>query len=191
LKNDAMVAQAYGFMGDAAATRGDFQTARGLYEKASQAAEHSTETDKKLIAKLALARLSALEGRGKEAIPALKSLAAKAESMGLKYLAAECSLALAEAMTQARDYANAKSELERVLLRADKLGLQPISAKAHFLLGRIARATGKSADAENQYRQAAQQLETISKEKGAEKFLQRPDISAMYNESTKRTQAAK
>jgi eukaryotic-like serine/threonine-protein kinase len=191
LKNDGMVAQTLGFMGDAAAIRGDFKAARALYEKAAQAAEHSTETDKKLIVKLNLARLSVLEGHGKSAIPALRTLAQKAVSMGLKYLSLECSLTLAEAMTQARDYANAKSELERVLLGSEKLGLQPLSVKAHYLLGTIARATGKSADAQNHYRQAIQMLDAISKEKGAEKFLQRPDISAMYGDSGKWAQAAK
>jgi tetratricopeptide (TPR) repeat protein len=180
-----MVAQTYGFMGDAAAIRGDFKSAKSAYDKAAQAAEHSTETDKKLIAKLNLVRLSVLEGHGKEAIPALKALAQKAESMGLKYLSAECSLALAEAMTQARDYSNAKSELEHVLLRSDKLGLQPMSARAHYLLGTIARATRRMPDAQNHYRQAMQTIDTISKEKGAEKFLQRPDISAMYGDAGK------
>ena len=191
LKNDGMLAQTLGFMGDAAAIRGDLKAARISYEKAAQAAEHSTETDKKLIAKLNLAKLSVLEGRGKEAIPSLKAIGQKADSMGLKYLSTESSLALAEAMVQGRDYAHAKPELERLLLQSDKLGLQPISAKAHFLLGASARATGKSADAQNHYRQTIALLDTISREKGAEKFRQRPDVSAMYNDAKRWEQAAK
>ncbi|GEM_PF-143901 len=191
LKNDGMAAQTYGFMGDAVAIRGDFKSARAYYEKSVQAADHSTEIDKQLIAKLALARLTVQEGRGREALPALKALAQKTESMGLKYVSAECSLALGEAMSQARDYSSARGELERVLLRADKLGLQPALARAHYLMGAMARASGKSTDAQDHYRQAVTLLDTISREKGAEKFLQRPDISAMYNDSTRWAQTSK
>ena len=88
-------------------------------------------------------------------------------------------------MVQMKDYAHAKPALEQILLRSDKLGLQPLSAKAHFLLATIARASGKSADAQDQYGQVVRLLEPMSKQKGAEKVLQRSDLSAMYTESSK------
>ncbi len=47
---------------------------RALYEKAAQAAERTTETDKKLIAKLNLAKLGIQEGRGaKQSPPCVRS----------------------------------------------------------------------------------------------------------------------
>ena len=185
LKNDGMTAQALGFQGDAAFVHGDYKTAKSLYEKADQAAARTTETDKKLIAKLNLAKLAVQEGRGREAITTLRPLSEKAETLGLKYMAVQCSLLMAEAMVQMKDYAHAKPELEQILLRSDKLGLQPLSGKAHFLLATIARASGKSADAQDQYRQVVRLLEPMSKQKGAEKVLQRSDLSAIYTESSK------
>ena len=188
LKNDGMVAQTLGFMGDASFYRGDLKSARGFYERGVQAAGHSTETDKKLLAGLALARVAVQEGHGKEAIAKLQPLAQKAESLGLKYIAAQCSLSLAEAMIQVKDYAHAKPELEKLLLRSDKLGLQPVSAKAHYLQATMLRLSGNTADAQDQYRQAVRILDAISKEKGAEKVLQRSDLSAMYNEANRWSQ---
>ncbi len=189
LKNDGMLAQTLGFMGDASFYRGDLKSARGSYERALQAADHSTETDKKLIAGLDLARLMLQEGRSKEAIARLQPLAKNAESLGLKYIAAQCSLTLAEAMIQVKDYAHAKPELEKLLLRSDKLGLQPVSAKAHYLQATMLRLSGNTADAQDQYRQALKLLDAISKEKGAEKVLQRSDLSTMYNEASRWVQA--
>jgi tetratricopeptide (TPR) repeat protein len=188
LKNDGMMAQTLGFMGDAAFYRGDLKSARGFYERGAQAADHSTETDKKLIAGLNLARVALQEGHGKEAIARLQPLAQKADILGLKYIAAQCSLALSEAMIQVKDYAHAKPELEKLLLRSDKVGLQPVSAKAHFLQATMLRLSGNTADAQDQYRQALRLLDAISKEKGAEKVLQRSDLSAMYSDATRWTQ---
>ena len=185
LKNEGMTAQTLGYQGDAAFYRGDLETAKGLYERATQAAERTTEPDKKLIGKLNLAKLAVQERRSREAIATLKPLAQKAETLGLKYVAVQCSLLMAEAMVQVKDYAHAKPELEQILLRSDKLGLQPLSAKAHFLLATIARASGNSADAKDHAQQVVRLLEPMSKQKGAEKVLQRSDLSAMYTEATR------
>ncbi len=188
LKNDGMVAQTWGFMGDASFYRGDLKSARTFYERGAQAAEHTTETDKKLIAKLNLAKVAVQEGRGREAIASLRTLAQKAETLGLKYIAAQCTLSMAEAMIQVKDYAHAKPELERVLLRSEKIGLQLQSAKAHHLLATVLRSSGNSAEAQDHYRQVLRLLDGISKEKGAEKVLQRSDLSTIYNESKRRSQ---
>ncbi len=63
LKNEGMTAQTLGYQGDAAFYRGDLKTAVGLYEWATQAAERTTEPDKKLIGKLNLAKLAVQERR--------------------------------------------------------------------------------------------------------------------------------
>jgi len=84
-------------------------------------------------------------------------------------------------MVQIKDYAHAKPELEQILLRSDKLGLQPLSARAHFLLATISRASGNSSDAQGHYRQVVRLLEPMSTQ--AEKVLQRSDLSTMYTEA--------
>ena len=57
---------------------------------------------------------------------------------------------MAEAMMQSHDNAHARQELERALLLADKLGMQPLSARAHYLLATIARDSGNSNEAQDQ-----------------------------------------
>ena len=80
---------------------------------------------------------------------------------------------MAEAMIQNHDNAHAQQELERALLRADKIGLKPLSAKAHYLLGTVLRASGNQVEAQQHYRDALQLLDDMRKEPGADKILQR------------------
>jgi tetratricopeptide (TPR) repeat protein len=191
LKNDGMVAQTLDFQGDAFFYRGDYKSARSLYEQASRAAANSKEPDKILIAKTDLAKVDVQEGRGKAALNSLRPLLQQAENLGLKYIAVECSTFLAEAMIQNHDYAQAQQELERALLRSDKLGVKPVSTKAHFLLGTVARQSSHSHEAQDNYRGAVQLLDGMRKEPGADKILQRSDFKAMYDEASHQSQAAK
>ena len=41
---------------------------------------------------------------------------------------------MAEAMIQRHDLAGAREELKRAMLRSEQLGMQPLSARAHYLL---------------------------------------------------------
>lgn len=92
---------------------------------------------------------------------------------------------------QSRDRAPARQELERALLLSDKLGMQPLSARAHYLLAVIARESGNSSDAQDHYREALRLLDAMKKDPGAEKLLQRSDFKAIYDESTRGIQSAK
>jgi Tfp pilus assembly protein PilF len=98
---------------------------------------------------------------------------------------------MAETLFQRRDYSGAQEELKRALLRSDKLGMQPLSARAHYLLAIIERDSGNSSEAQDNYREALRLLDAMKKDPGAEKLLQRADFKAIYEESTRGTQAAK
>jgi tetratricopeptide (TPR) repeat protein len=191
LKNDGMVAQSLDFQGDAFFYRGDFKAARSLYEQALQSATRSKEPDKILIAKTDLAKVDVQDGRGKAAINSLRPLVEQAEKLGLKYIAVECSLLMAEAMIQTHDNPRAQQELERALLRSDKLGVKPLSARAHFMLATIARQSGQNSEAQDNYRGAIQLLDGMRKEPGADKILQRVDFKVIYDEAIRRSQAGK
>jgi tetratricopeptide (TPR) repeat protein len=191
LKNDGMVAQTLDFQGDALFYRGDFKAARPLYDQALQAATRSKEPDKILIAKTYVAKVDVQDGRGKAVISSLRPLAEQAEKLGLKYIAVECSLLMAEAMMQSHDSPRARQELERALVRSDKLGLKPLSARAHFLLAKVLLESGNSSEARDNYAGAVQLLDEMRKESGAEKILQRSDFKAMYEEATRQSQASK
>ncbi len=188
LKNDGMVSQTLGFQGDAAYYRGDSKSARTFYEQALQAATRSKEADRILIAKVNLAKI---EGPAQQDITTFRQLVQQAEELGVPNISVECSLYMAEVMIRSRDNAHAQQELERALLRADKIGLKPLSAKAHFLLGTTLRAAGNQAEAQQQYRSTLQLLDGMRQESGADKILQRSDFKAMYEEATRLSQPAK
>ncbi|HKN71373.1 MAG TPA: tetratricopeptide repeat protein [Terriglobales bacterium] len=191
LKNDGMVSQTLGFQGDAFFYRGDFKSARASYAQALQAATLSKEPDKVLIASTNLAKVLVQEKRTQEAFSGLRPLIQQADDLGRKYISVECSIIMAETLFQRRDYSGAQEELKRALLRSDKLGMQPLSARAHYLLAIIERDSGNSSEAQDNYREALRLLDAMKKDPGAEKLLQRADFKAIYEESARGTQAAK
>ncbi|HUE51523.1 MAG TPA: tetratricopeptide repeat protein, partial [Terriglobales bacterium] len=191
LSNDGMIAQTLGFEGDAFFYQGDFKAAHPLYEQALQAATRSKEPDRILIAKVSLAKVAVREKTGQQAIPNLRMLIQQADNSSLKYYSVECSIFMAEAMMQRHDYAHAGQELERALLRSDKLGQQSLSAHSHYLLATIARDSANNTEAQDNYREVVRALDAMKKDAGAEKLLQRSDLKLMYEESTRWSQAAK
>ena len=185
LKNDGLAAQTLAFQGDAAYYRGDSKSARSYYEQAVQAAAHSKEPDKVLIAKTDLAKVDIVSGRAAAAITSLRSAAKQAEDQGFAYMAVECSVYLADAMIRSHDGGHARQELERALLQADKLGLKPISAKAHYLLATALSASDDQLEAQQHYRITVQLLDAMRKEAGAEKILQRSDLKTIYDDASR------
>lgn len=189
LKNNETLAATLLFQGDAHYYAADSASARASYEQALRAAMQSKEPDSILWAKADLAKVQ--EKRGAEAIPSLREIVQKADELGLKYTSVECSLLTGEAMLENRDRSHAREELERSLLLADKLGMQPLSARAHYVLATIDQASGNSNDAQSHYREVIRLLDTMKKDPGADKLLQRSDFKAMYEKSTLATQTAK
>jgi tetratricopeptide (TPR) repeat protein/TolB-like protein/predicted Ser/Thr protein kinase len=190
LKNDGLVAQTLAFQGDSYYYRGDSKSARSYYERAVEAAAHTKEPDKALIAKADLARADIDSGRAAPAITSLRSVAKQAEDQGYAYIAVECSVYMADAMVRSHDALHAREELERALVQADKLGLKPLSAKAHYLLATTLRASGNQVEAQQDYRSSAQMLDAMRKEAGAEKILQRSDLKTIYDDASRWTQTA-
>jgi len=186
LKNDALVAQTLGFQGDAFFYQGNFKAARPLYEQALQAATRSKDQERILLAKINLAKIEVGEKNGRQAISSLRALVQQADDLGLKYSSVEGSIFMAEAMMQTHDNAHARQELQRALTLADKYGQQPLSAHAHYLLATIARDSADNAGAQDNYRSVVRTLDTMKKEPGAEKLLQRPDLKLMYDDSAYR-----
>jgi tetratricopeptide (TPR) repeat protein/predicted Ser/Thr protein kinase len=191
LTNDGVLAETLGFQGDAFFYGGDFKSAHAWYAQALQAAARSNEPDTVVIAKANLAKVEVQERRSQEAISNLRPLIQQADELGLKYVSVESSIFMAEGMMQIHDYAHARQELQRALLLSDKLGQQPLSARAHYLLATIERDSGNSSEAQDNYREALRLLDAMKKDPGAEKLLQRSDFKAIYEESTGATQTAK
>ena len=191
IKNDAMVSQTLAWQGDAFYVQGDSKSAKPLYEKSLQAAAHTTERDKVLIARVNLAKLAIQEGHWATALSGLQALTQQAKELGLKYIALECSIYTAEAMMQGKNFTGARQELERTLIQSDKLGLNPLSLRANFVLAEALRQSGNSADAQDHYRTALRILDTIRKDPGAERVMQRADLAAISSESNRALQSGK
>jgi tetratricopeptide (TPR) repeat protein len=185
LKSQPLIAQALNFQAEAAFYRGDFNAARTLYGQGLQAASQTKDRDKVLESKIGLARVAMKEGHSREAISSLQSLAEEANSLGSKYFSAECSVDLAEALVNSKDYSRARQELETALSKAEKLGLRSLLARAHYLLGTALRETGNETEAAGHYREALSLLDEIRKEPGAEKVIERADLQPIYAESTR------
>jgi serine/threonine protein kinase/tetratricopeptide (TPR) repeat protein len=189
LKNQGMESQTLAFQGNVPYYRGDSKSARALYEQALQAATHSKEPDRILTAKVALAKVDAQEGPPQQAINSFRKLMQDADDQGVPNISVECSIYMAQAMIRNHDNVHAQQELERALVRADKIGLKPLSVKAHYLLGTAFRASGDQLEAQEHYLTTVQMLDDMRKEPGSEKILQRVDLKTMYDDATRWTQA--
>ena len=181
LKNDGLVAQTFGFEGDEQFYKGDFAAAHALYDQALQAAMRSKESERVLLAKIALAEVAVREKKG--AVATLRALMQQADDAGLKYSSAQLELFLAEALLLAHDTTHARQEIDRALLRSDKLGQQALSAQAHYLLGTIARDSKDAANARDNFRWVINTLDGMKKDPGAENLLSRDDTRKMYGDA--------
>ena len=188
LKSQPLVAQALNFQGVAALYRDDFKSARNLYGGALQTASHTKDRDKLLESKIGLAKVAIREGHPREAGKSLKNLAKEADSLGSKYLSVECSVDLAEALVNSKNYPQARRELEAALGTAEKLGLRTLQVRGHYLLATALRATGNESEAASHNREALRMLDEMRKEAGAEKVLERADLKPIYTESKRWSQ---
>ena len=184
LKNDGVMAQTLGVQGDAFFYHGNFKSAEASYVEALQAAKRSKEPDTVLIANSEVAKVLVEEKRPPEAMAALKPLQQRADDLGLKYVSVESSILVAEAMIQRHDLTAARDELKRAMLRSDQLGMQPLSARAHYLLAIAEGDPGSQPEAQRDYREVVRLLDSMKKDPGAQQLLDRADFKAMYEHST-------
>jgi serine/threonine protein kinase/tetratricopeptide (TPR) repeat protein len=185
LNSDSVMAEALGVRGDNSFYAGDFKSAQASYEEALKAAKRSKEPDAILVANAKLAKALVGEKRWQQALAILRPILQHADDLGRKYISVESSLFIGEAMIQRGDHAGAEQELKRALLRSDQLGMQPLSARAHFLLAVAERAARNTSDAQQDNRQVLALLDAMKKDPGAEKILQRADFKAMYGQASR------
>jgi tetratricopeptide (TPR) repeat protein len=185
VKNDTVLAQSLNYLGDSYFYRGDYATARQQYDKAMQVATKSKSRQLQAVSQFNMARLDVVEGRSAAAIPVLKKLLDESESLGLQALSVQSSIYMAQALLANKKPAEAQQELDRAMNRAEKLGLQVEQARAHYLMGEVLSLGGKAREYAPQYQEAVRILESISKENGASRLLDRSDLKDMYHEAVK------
>ncbi len=188
LQNKTLIAEILNYQGDDFFYRGDIKSAADLFSKALVAAASGAEKEVVLLSKLNSAKCVVQEKRNPAPIAALKALAQEADVVGLKYLSAQATLALAEALLNAQQYAAARQELETSLKTSEKLGLQALLARTHFLLARTLELSGSggTAEAAPHYAAARRILEAIHQESGSDGILKREDLSSISSQSVQK-----
>jgi serine/threonine protein kinase/tetratricopeptide (TPR) repeat protein len=181
LNNQAEVVQIEGFQGDNALYSGDTKAAETFYQQAAQGAPATANHQLVLLSKINLAKLAVMQGRYQIAATALKPLSEEADTEGLRYLSVECSVYLAKALTEMKNYKAAQQETERALARSEKLGLRSLLAQSHFLLARDLEAGPNKAEATGHYQQAKQIVNDMKKESGTGNLATRSDLKPIFD----------
>jgi tetratricopeptide (TPR) repeat protein/TolB-like protein/predicted Ser/Thr protein kinase len=180
LKNDATTAEILGYQGDNAFYRAEYKSAASLYDEALKTASHTSDLGLILVSKFNVAKAAVGLDRFQLAASVLGKLSEEADSMGSKYVSAECSIYHAEALMNLKSYEPARKELESALSRSQKLGLRVLLAQTHYLLARDLELSGKAADAPEHYQQARQILDEIKSEAKTDSIVKRSDLSPIY-----------
>jgi tetratricopeptide (TPR) repeat protein len=185
VKNDEVLARALNLLGDSYFYRGDYGNARQQYDRASQVATKAKNRELIAISQFNQARLDVEQNRAVAAVPVLKKMIEESDSLGLKAMSVQASVWLAQALIATNKPEEAQQELDRALNRAEKLGLRVEVARAHYLLGEIYSTTGRTREYAPQYQEAVRILQSISKEQGAGRLLDRSDLKNVYHEAMK------
>lgn len=185
LGNDPLVARVLLSQGDRLFYKGDLKSARALYQNALPVASRAKDRRLTLLAKLGLAKVDVKQGRSQAALNTLRGLAREADTLGLKYLSAECSIYLGEALLKAKEYSGARRELESALRRSENMGLRALLAQSHFLLSKALPYTGDRAGARRHQQEASKLAEEMHNEARSDGLLQREDLRPIYEESVR------
>jgi tetratricopeptide (TPR) repeat protein len=182
LKNDGLLAGILNTRGDLAFYLGDFKSADQFYESAMPLATRAKNNEVLSLSKVNMARVAIAEGRFPEALRALQPLT---KATAPAYLSSRMNLAAAQAAIGMKDYKQANHQLEQALTGAQRAGMRFDLATIYYLLGASARLNGNADRAADYYREAAQQLDAIRGDSGAENILRRTDVKVMYDESNR------
>ena len=131
-----------GYEGDNAFYRGDYKSAADLYNQALDKASHTTDAHLILVSKVNGAKTQVALGAYKPAAASLRTLSQEADSMGLKYVSAECAIYQAQASIGTKKYGEAKANLQIAMNSGEKLGLHVLPARERDLYEQAQKKLG-------------------------------------------------
>ena len=183
LKNESLLAAILNTRGDIAFYRGDYKNAEQAYEAALRLASRTKEDEVTLLSKVNLVRVAVAEGRFQEALHLLEPLLnGKRAPANLRL---QMNLAAAQASIGIKDYPRANHILDQELITAKRAGMRFDLARIYYLLGTSAGLNGSGERAADYYREAAQLLDVLRADSGAEDIMQRSDFKIMYEEANR------
>lgn len=181
LKNNALEAGILNTRGDIALFRGDAKNAGQLYASALRLATATREEEMSLLCRINTAKVAVAQGQYQQALRTLEPLVNGSTVMTAN-LSLQANLTAAEAAIGLKDYTRADHQLEQQLATAQRSGMRFELARIYYQLGRSARLNGSGVRASEYYQQAAQLLDAIDSDPGAENILHRTDVKTMYDE---------
>ena len=179
LQNTTVIVQALRFQSDRLLYSGDTKGAAERANEAVQAAGRGSNRTLVLQAQATAASVAVATQPTKALATRLATLSQEAETIGLRALSVECSLARVDALLKLRDYATAGDEANRALARAETLSLRTLIARARFLRGHALRLSN-DADAARDYAFVLRLIDEMKAEDGNQNALKRADLAAMY-----------
>jgi tetratricopeptide (TPR) repeat protein len=183
-KNDGLRAAAMNTRGDLAFYRGDMGKADQAYQSAQQLASRARQRLILMLSKLNLAKLAVATGRYSDALRQLQPLLNEKGTV-TSNLALQIQLETAQAEIGARDYPRATQILDQELITAKRAGMRFALARIYYMMGTAARLNGSAERASEEYREAAQLLDVMRSDPGAENIQHCADFKAMYDEANR------
>jgi tetratricopeptide (TPR) repeat protein len=176
LKNQPLIAQTLNFQGDNAFLAGDLANARRLFAEALKVAAESRDRHLILLTRVNVAKVDATENAA-AAAATLTKLSQDADREGLRYLSADASIYLGEALIRLKRYDEARTQLQRALSSSERLRLQVLAARSHHALATLFDAQRNASEAERHRAQARRLIEEVEKEAGAAAVTRRADLN--------------
>ena len=189
IRNDPSVAQVTGWIGDTYFYQGDYAAAREQYERAFEIASKTPDKATTLLARVNRAQADLALGHAAAVIPEFRKLEQDANTLGLRAISAECSVALDQAEIGAKNSSAAAQDLGTTLARAENLGLRIAQVKAQYLQAGLLARSGRKSEANLDYEQVVRTLDSISKEDNSAKILERADLKSIYGDAQKALQS--
>lgn len=183
VQSEPLIAQTLNFQGDLAYYRGDMRSAQSLSQQALQLAARSRDVYLVLLGKINVARSAMKLGQSVSAASALRAALRETEDRRLKYVSAQCSLYLGQALLDSRNSKAGQMELESAVRKSQTLGAQILLAQSHGALAKALRQTGDKAEALRQEEQASRILDAATKESQSSTLLVRSDLSSLVPSS--------
>ena len=110
---------------------------------------------------------------------ALREVREQIDTLGLRYLSAECAVYMGEAFLAAKDLPQARRELERAVRDTERLDARGLQVTSLHLLGSALRRGGDASGADARSAEAAKLLQLIREEAQSDRILERTDLAPL------------
>jgi serine/threonine protein kinase/tetratricopeptide (TPR) repeat protein len=179
LENPALQARVLIFQGRNDFHAGSYERAAERFDAADSRAAVAHDPRTRTASRLEQGRVALALGRSEAARAILEPLWRETSERGMRHVAAESSVLLAQALLDGGDRAGARSRLQSALTDLERSRLRPALVRCRLLLARVDRADGDAEAAARHEAQARGILDEIRDEAGDETPFRRSDLQSL------------